>query len=69
MDGASMQEFHKHTRYKNKRGLLFTLANESDGSFPTWKGDAHLTAQKMVLFTEYMRCSEVSVAWWQHQGA
>lgn len=52
MDGASMQEFHRHTRYKNKLGLLFTLANESDGSFPIWKGDAHLTAQKMVLFTE-----------------
>ncbi len=33
MNGASMQEFHKHTRYQNKCGLYFTLANESCGSF------------------------------------
>lgn len=39
-----MQGFHKHTRYQNKRGLCFTLANESGVSFTLGHGDAHLTA-------------------------
>lgn len=40
MNGASMQEFYKHTRYQNKCGLYFTLANESCGSFTLGQGDA-----------------------------
>lgn len=69
MNGASMQKFHKHTRYQNKCGLYFTLANESCGSFTLRQVDTHLTAQRMVFSTKYMRCSEGFVAWWQHQGA
>lgn len=47
-----MQEFHKHTRYQNKCGLYFTLANESCGSFTLGQGDARLTAFEDGVFAQ-----------------
>lgn len=42
-----MQEVHKHTRYQNKCGLCFTLANESCGSI-THLGAVMLIQQQPI---------------------